>query len=222
VPKNKYLFVSVSFLIVLFLIVIGFNKTGDFSVNIFFGPGRFFLAIPYVLLFFISFSEKSLKNINSRFVVTWFFIIAGNMFVGLCNVQYMCRTYAPVFVEKISELKKSCIEIKRIYKEKNAAIILTGDHFMLETVTCGCPGLEKDFPVALRPKYERRGWLWADYAKQIPGQVLFLDSHLPDEYVQSVFSAEAVGVRGNGYLLSTGNLSNTEVMQRLFPAEHFH
>jgi hypothetical protein len=64
--------------------------------------------------------------------------------------------------------------------------------------------------------------LWADYGKQISGTVLFLDSQLPEEYVQSVFSAERIDLRGNAYVLSTGNLSNKEVMQRLYPAEHFH
>lgn len=222
VPKNKYLLVSVSFLIVLFLIVLGLNKTGDFSDNIFFGPGRFFLAIPYVLLFFVSFTEKGIKKISSRIFIAWFFGVAGYMFVRQSSIQFMCREYAPVFVEKISELKKNCSEIKKIVREKDAVIILTGDHYMQETVTCGCSGLEKDFPVALRPKYERRGWLWADYDKQIPGQVLFMDSHLSEDYTSSVFPSEKVNVRGNGYMLRTGSLSNKEIIQKLFPAEHFH
>jgi hypothetical protein len=222
VPKNKYLFISVSLLLTLFLVIIGFKKTGDFSDNIFFGPGRFFLAIPYVLLFFVSFTEKGIKKISSRIFIAWFFGVAGYMFVRQSSIQFMCREYAPVFVEKISELKKNCSEIKKIVREKDAAIILTGDHYMQETVTCGCSGLEKDFPVALRPKYERRGWLWADYDKQIPGQVLFMDSHLSEDYISSVFPLEKVNLRGNGYMLRTGSLSNKEIIQKLFPAEHFH
>ena len=93
---------------------------------------------------------------------------------------------------------------------------------MVEAITCGCSGFIEDFPVALRPKYERRGWLWAKYGNQIPGKVLFLDSHLPEDSIQKSFSFEKVNVRGNGYMLKTGNLSNKEIMQRLFPAEHFH
>jgi hypothetical protein len=221
-PKNKYLYVSVSFLILLFLVVIGFKKTGDFSDNIFFSPGRFFLAIPYVLLFFISFSEKDIKKISSMLLVVGLFGTAGYMFVRHSNVQFMCREYAPVFVEKISELRKNCSEINKIAKDNNAEFVLMGDHYMLETATCGCGGLEKDFPVALRPKYERRGWLWSAYGKQIPGRVLFMESHMPLDTIQKQFTAEKVQVRGNGYLLSTGNLNNREIMQRLFPSEHFH
>ena len=222
VPKNRYLLAAVTSLIFLLFIVIGFKETGDFSDNFFFGPGRFFLAIPYAIMFFISFTEKGMKKVSSRFLVAWAFGIAGYMFVRQSNIQFMCRQKAPVFVEKISELRKDCLDIKKIYKHKNAAIILTGDHYMQETVTCGCAGIDKDFPVALRPKFERRGWLWADYGKQISGTVLFLDSQLPEDYVRSVFSAERINGRGNAYVLSTGNLSNKEVMQRLFPAEHFH
>lgn len=221
-PKNRYLLAAVTLLILLIFIFIGFKGIGNFSDNVFFGPGRFFLAIPYVVMYFISFTEKGIKKVSSRFLITWLFGIAGYMFVRHSNVQFMCRKNAPVFVEKISELSKDCLDIKKIYKQKNAAIILTGDHYMQETVTCGCAGIDKNFPVALRPKFERRGWLWADYGKQISGTVLFLDSQLPEEYVQSVFSAERIYLRGNAYVLSTGNLSNKEVMQRLYPAEHFH
>lgn len=222
IPKNRYLIIAVSSLIVMFLVVIGFKKTGDFADNVFFGPGRFFLAIPYVLLFFISFTQKNIDKISSRLLFVWMFGVAGNMFVRHSNIQFMCREYAPVFVEKISELKKNCDEMNRASVAKSASIILTGDHYMLETVTCGCSGLEKDFPVALRPKYERRGWLWSEYGKQIPGRVLFMESHMPLDTIQKKFAAEKVQVRGNGYLLSTGNLNNREIMQRLFPAEHFH
>jgi len=222
IPKNKYLYISLSALFVLFLVVIGFNKTGDFSNNVFFGPGRFFLAIPYVLLFFISFTEKDIKKINSRFIVVFLLGIAGNMFVQHSNIQFMCREYAPVFVEKIAELKKNCREIKKSAAENNIQLILMGDHYMQETITCGCAGFDNDFPVALRPKYERRGWLWSEYGKQIPGKVMLLDSHLSEDSIRNKFSFEKVNVRGNGYVLKTGNLNNKEIMQRLFPAEHFH
>jgi hypothetical protein len=222
VPKNKYLFISVSLLLTLFLIIIGFKKTGDFSDNIFFGPARFFLAIPYVLLFFVSFTEKGIKKISSRIFIAWFFGVAGYMFVQHSNIQFMCREYAPVFVEKISELRKNCSDIKKISKERNTQFVLMGDHYMLETVTCGCSGIDPEFPVALRPKYERRGWLWSELGKQIPGKVLFMESQMPLDTIQTKFTAEKVQVRGNGYLLSTGNLNNREIMQRLFPAEHFH
>jgi hypothetical protein len=64
--------------------------------------------------------------------------------------------------------------------------------------------------------------VWSELGKQIPGKVLFMESQMPLDTIQTKFTAEKVQVRGNGYLLSTGNLNNREIMQRLFPAEHFH
>ena len=222
ISKNRHVYISIILLILLLLVFMGFNKIGDFSDNIFFGPGRFFLAIPYALLFLISFTEKGIKMIKDKVLILLVFGISANMFFRLCNTQFMCRAYAPVFVEKIDELKKNCFEIRKFAKENKTQFILMGDHYMLETITCGCAGFDDNFPVAMRPKYERRGWLWAEYGKQIPGKVLFIDSHLPEDSIQKSFSFEKVNVRGNGYVLNTGNLSNKEIMQRLFPAEHFH
>lgn len=222
IPKKKYSFFSLSLLLMLFLVVIGFNKTGDYSDNIFYSPGRFFLAVPYALLFLLSFNEKNIQKISSNILITWFFGIAGYMFVRHTNIGFMCREYAPVFVEKIKELKKNCHEIKKAASDNNIQLVLMGDHYMQETITCGCAGFDDDFPVALRLKYERRGWLWSEYGKQIPGKVIFLDSHLPEDSIRNTFSLEKVNVRGNGYVLKTGNLNNREIMLQLFPADHFH
>ncbi|NBP06214.1 MAG: hypothetical protein EBV15_08365 [Bacteroidetes bacterium] len=224
-PKNKYLYASILFLLMLFMAVLGLNKSADFSDNIFFGPGRFFIALPYALLFMVSTVDNFEMELPFTYKVIFILLLFGSqalIFVNKCNTQYMCRAYAPVFVEKIDELKKNCLEIKKTAKENKTHFVLMGDHYMLESVTCGCAGFDDDFPVAIRPKYERRGWLWAKYNKQIPGKVLFLDSHLPEDSIQKSFSFEKVNVRGNGYVLNTGNLSNKEIMQRLFPAEHFH
>jgi hypothetical protein len=225
IPKNFKIYATIFFIFSLFIFILGFNKTADYSNNIFFGPGRFILSLPYILLFILSFTEINTYKINDKIIKSLIFVLfvfISYDFLGKCNFQFMCREYAPVFAEKTTELNKNCKEIKRVTIENQVEFILMGDHYMVETITCGCSGFIEDFPVALRPKYERRGWLWAKYGNQIPGKVLFLDSHLPEDSIQKSFSFEKVNVRGNGYILKTGNLSNKEIMQRLFPAEHFH
>lgn len=225
IPKNKWVLMSCLLLLVVFAGVLGTNKISDFSDSIFFGPGRFLLAIPFALIFIVSFAEEALIKINAKAVIILLLLLfsaQGYAFVRHCNTEYMCREYAPVFAEKISALKKDCDAIKKVASTNKVDFVLMGDHYMLETITCGCQGLEKDFPLALRPKYERRGWLWAEYGKQIPGKVLLLEGFMPADSVQRKFKSEKVEVRGGGFILETGNASNKEIMQRLFPAEHFH
>jgi hypothetical protein len=181
--------------------------------------------LPYVLLLILAFSEKDTLNINSKIMkalILLLFVFFSFDFSNKSNIQFMCREYAPVFAEKITELNKNCDEIKRISDENQVEFILMGDHYMLETITCGCRGFIRDFPVALRPKYERRGWLWAQYGKQIPGKVLLLESHLTEDTLKQNWMVKRVEVRGNGYILNTGNKTNKEIMQTLFPSEHFH
>lgn len=225
IPKNKKVYITLLISIIIFLIISGFNKTADYSDNIFFGPGRYLLALPYLLLFILMQAEKSILKWNTKITllaILTVFITYGFSFVRNCNIQYMCREYAPVFAEKLTELEKNCDEIQQVTTQNNIDFVLMGDHYMLETVTCGCRGFSKDFPLALRPKYERRGWLWAQYGKQIPGKVLLLDSHLPEDTIREKYAAKKVDVRGNGFILTTGNSTHKEIMQRLFPAEHFH
>jgi hypothetical protein len=225
IPKNLKIYATLLFIVCIFIFISGFKKTADYSDNIFFGPGRFILSLPYVLLLIMAFSEKDTLNINSKIMkalILLLFVFFSFDFSNKSNIQFMCREYGPVFAEKITELNKNCDEIKRISDENQVEFILMGDHYMLETITCGCRGFIRDFPVALRPKYERRGWLWAQYGKQIPGKVLLLESHLTEDTLKQNWMVKRVEVRGNGYILNTGNKTNKEIMQTLFPSEHFH
>ena len=225
IPKNLKIYATLLFIVCIFIFISGFKKTADYSDNIFFGPGRFILSLPYLLLLILAFSEKDTLNINSKIMkalILLLFVFFSFDFSNKSNIQFMCREYGPVFAEKISELNKNCDEIKRISDENQVEFILMGDHYMLETITCGCRGFIRDFPVALRPKYERRGWLWAQYGKQIPGKVLLLESHQTEDTLKQNWMVKRVEVRGNGYILTTGNKTNKEIMQTLFPSEHFH
>lgn len=225
IPKNLKIYATLLFIVCIFIFISGFKKTADYSDNIFFGPGRFILSLPYVLLFVLSFTEINTLNISRRIMkalVVILFVLFSYDFSNKSNIEFMCREYAPVFAEKITELNKNCKEIKRVSDKNHVEFILMGDHYMLETITCGCNGFIRDFPVALRPKYERRGWLWAQYGKQIPGKVLLLESHLPEDTLKQKWKIERVDVRGNGFILTTGNKTNREIMQTLFPSEHFH
>jgi hypothetical protein len=204
------------------LLLFGFEKTGDAVDNVYFGPARFFMAVPYALLYVVS--ELNLRNYSVRLpiyvgVLMLLFIYQGFVFADNSSPSKTCKTYAPVFVETVAELKKNCLEIKEAAKKESAKLVILGDHYMLETISCGCGGLVNEMPLVLRPKFERRAWLWAENKSSVPGRVLFVDSQMPADSVANYFPSDKVKVRGNGYLLRTGKLKLHEVVQQLFPAK---
>lgn len=225
VRPNKRLLAGLILLILMLLLTAGFNKTSDGTISPFFSYARFYLSLPYALLFLLSQSAISLRPAFSQRVLAGLLPVAFGLsawsFSAASAQSPGAGIYVPVFSDRIANLRKDCADIKRLTDSLRIGHVLSGDHYMLETVSCGCPGLTPGFPKAFRPKYERRQWWWADHQHTVPGRVLYLDGWNQPDTITSRIPGQPVKLRGGAYVLNSGTLDLRQIMQRLFPAEQF-
>lgn len=225
--KDKTLLLSLILLFISLIGSFGFSKLDDGDRNIYFSCARFFISLPYALMFILSQQKQRelpepLKPTVALITAPLFILGHLKQLISIDNPATQGSGYAPVYITSISNLKKDCIQIKEAAAQHRTGTIIQGDHHMLETVTCGCPQLVTNFPVALRPKYERRQWMWQEYKDRKPGRVLLLDGWMPEVSLKARFIPSALPLPGRGYILQTDSLSNLQVMQRLFPGKQFN
>ena len=226
---NKPLLISLGLLLLALSGSFGFSKLSDGDHNIFFSCARFFISLPYamMLLLALSLGEEIQLSRPLRFMqvintgLLFLFGLAGQL-LYLDEPARFGSGYAPVYVTRISDLRKDCLQIREAAAQHRTGTIIQGDHHMLETVTCGCPQLVQNFPVALRPKYERRKWMWQEYKDRKPGSILLLDGWMPADSLKARFNPSALPLPGRGFILQTDSLSNLQVIQRLFPGKELH
>lgn len=212
-------------LILGFIISTGMSKTSDGGNNIFFSIGRLYLSIPYALLLLSAFStvKLSFKHSNTIFsgILITITLYAARGFKSASAEDSFGTDYAPVYHEKVTDLIAHCREIHDYSLVNNVSLVIAGDYHRLETVSCGCPTILERYPLAVRPKYERRNWIWKEIKNKKTGNVLYLDNWNSFDTLRLRLPELKQTPLKFGYLIPAGNKTPRQVMQSLFPAEQF-
>ncbi len=150
----------------------GLSKITDGTENIFFGYGRFFLAIPFAWGFLWSNSnlqiptaiKKMYEQLGVKFSNQW--IVYSRQikyslflfFTTVCisgyayqlwdqtSIREFGKTYIPVMVYPLNQMKLDAAQLANLCKKEDIGAVLILDHFVLE---CGSMGysLLSEFPV---------------------------------------------------------------------------
>lgn len=226
---NKALLFSLGLLLLVLTVSFGFSKLSDGDHNIFFSCARFFISLPYAMLLILAMTVQEKKQpqqpLGSMQVMSTGLLFIIGLAGQLLRADDPARFgsgYTPVYITSISDLRKDCSLIQQTAAQHRTVTILQGDHHMLETITCGCPQLVSNFPMAMRPKYERRQWAWQEQKNRKPGRILLLEGWMPADSINTKFRLTRLPLPGCGWLLQTDSLSNLQVMQRLFPGKQFN
>lgn len=217
----------------------GLEKVNDGTENIFFGYGRFFLAIPFAWGFLWSNLALRAKRmsitslvwwyqVSSKYRLLWFTISTmlitaayGYQFWQKTSIREFGKTYIPVMVYPMNQMKEDANALAQLCETEKIGAVIVLDHFILECGSMGYAQLAK-FPMAngtsipiLRPKYERRHWLLQEIKEQnyIPHRVAIMDVFKDSQWIKSFkLPYKIAQVRGPVYILETGNLSLTKIL----------
>ena len=163
-PTSKNQWLGFFGILLLPLALLAVEKTTDGTENIFFGYGRFFLAIPFAWGWLVSssgFSFQGLKSLWRRistvnFNASQFLIDLKGLFttayyiclfatVGLygyrfwdkCSIRELGKTYVPVMIYPINQLRGDAEKMANLCRTQKIGAVVVLDHYVLETASMG-------------------------------------------------------------------------------------
>jgi len=172
-PKSRNQWLGFFGILLLPLALLAVEKTTDGTENIFFGYGRFFLAIPFAWGWLVSSSGFSLRGLKRLWEVTIkrpfiFFgqfqipskLIKPAYFIGLfiaiglygyrfwvkCSIRELGKTYVPVMIYPINQLRGDAEKMANLCRTQKIGAVVVLDHYVLETASMGFQQLA-EFPL---------------------------------------------------------------------------
>ena len=163
-PTSKNQWLGFLGILLLPLVMLAVEKTTDGTENIFFGYGRFFLAIPCAWGWLVSssgFSFRGLKRfwevtIKRPFIFFGQFQIPSKLIkpvysiclfaaVGLygyrfwdkCSIRELGKTYVPVMIYPINQLRGDAEKMANLCRTQKIGAVIVLDHYVLETASMG-------------------------------------------------------------------------------------
>jgi|GEM_PF-444044 len=163
-PTSKNQWLGFFGILLLPLALLAVEKTTDGTENIFFGYGRFFLAIPFAWGWLVSssgFSFRGLKRfwevtIKRPFIFFGQFQIPSKLIkpaysiclfaaVGLygyrfwdkCSIRELGKTYVPVMIYPINQLRGDAEKMANLCRTQKIGAVVVLDHYVLETASMG-------------------------------------------------------------------------------------
>jgi len=163
-PTSKNQWLGFFGILLLPLALLAVEKTTDGTENIFFGYGRFFLAIPFAWGWLVSssgFSFRGLKRlwevtIKRPFIFFGQFQIPSKLIkpvysiclftaVGLygyrfwdkCSIRELGKTYVPVMIYPINQLRGDAEKMANLCRTQKIGAVIVLDHYVLETASMG-------------------------------------------------------------------------------------
>ncbi len=171
-PTSKNQWIGLLGILLLPLALLAVEKTTDGTENIFFGYGRFFLAIPFAWGWLVSGSGFSFGGLNRLWEMTFkhpltlsvkfpilsklikpvYFIclfaavgLYGYRFWDKCSIRELGKTYVPVMIYPINQLRGDAEKMANLCRTQKIGAVVVLDHYVLETASMGFQQLAK-FP----------------------------------------------------------------------------
>lgn len=172
-PTSKNQWLGFFGILLLPLALLAVEKTTDGTENIFFGYGRFFLAIPFAWGWHVSSSGFSLRGLKrlwevpikrpfiffgqfqipSKLIKTTYFItlfiavgLYGYRFWDKCSIRELGKTYVPVMIYPINQLRGDAEKMANLCRTQKIGAVVVLDHYVLETASMGFQQMA-DFPL---------------------------------------------------------------------------
>lgn len=195
-------------LLILFMGSLFLAKLDNYSTSVFFGQGRFFLAMPYALLFMVvTAPELPLPSIALRYLIP-FSLLIGLLFCGEFkhNVDHdqSLRNDYTLAIQTIPELKKHCAALNDSLHKEKIGFVLVGNHWAYNLASMGCACIEDSFPFAIRAQHERRTWLFDSAQNKYPGKLLLMHTDtLPQRVLDSSYKNRKTHIWGQSWIVQT-------------------
>ena len=172
-PKSRNQWLAFFGILLLPLALLAVEKTTDGTENIFFGYGRFFLAVPFAWGWHIASSGFSFRGLNqlgdiifkrkfsfwgqfkvhSKLIQTIYLIglfiavgLYGYRFWDRCSIRELGKTYVPVMIYPINQLRGDAEKMANLCRTEKIGAVVVLDHYVLETASMGFQQLA-DFPL---------------------------------------------------------------------------
>lgn len=172
--RNKAAFAIYILSVVFIVFSFGINKVTDGSESVYFPYSRMYLALPFVLIFFISLIERqrsfTLKPSVFVFISLLFFSL--EQLIAPDRIKRAITTNSGVVqVKNIASLESECNDLSNILEQEEAEAIVI--YTKADVLTYGCAAISGIN--TYYPEYERRLWVKNKFKETSLNDVLILD-----------------------------------------------
>ncbi len=206
--KRKYpeVLAIIGFLIV-FLFSLTMSKVYDGTDSVFYSYSRAFLGLPIVLGLLLSRFELKAVSVYSYLPAILVGFLAYKAYLFPVAIAEAQKSDSVVTVADIDIFLNDSHKLSQLCKEKKVDLVVVNNHWFYDHFTYGSPSIEANFPLTLRPAYERRTWRLKEESKKINKTILLIDRGR-DISQDSTLNISAVP-NFEGYFIISNNQTNT-------------
>ncbi len=210
--KNDHAIISlfIPFMLLAPLLV---SKVHDGTDSVFFSYSRMYLAVPIIVLLFVSWIEFKNRKWAYLFTIIAVFFLSIKISNAKAFIEKNMNKNHVVSTINIKKLYKECAGLFSIATGNNIDLIIIVDHWNYDFYNYACPACIKQFPKTLRPAYERRTWRLVEDENKVYSNVLLIDlKRKLDE--ESVFISEIKEKKGL-YIIKNNKLTTEVLLKKL-------
>jgi len=220
--QKKYSWTIISVItILLTLLTFGVNKIYDGDGSVFLPVSRMYLAIPFMIVLWVSFME----------IKKWKIPVALLLVITCCS--FMQRTIiiddvvdtatippknSLLTAYKMEPLEADCDRIYELVRRFDVNRIIVAHHWADKYLSYACPSCNTDIPLTLTPSNDRRTWRLLQEKDLVYKTILFIDEtqQIKEEaLVPGKKPIELIALGNNTFLLQNNSLTILELIKRL-------
>jgi len=220
--QKQQLWFNISVITIIFtMLTFGIGKIYDGDSSIFLPHSRMYLAIPFMIILWVSFMR--IKNWK----------VPAFIIVGIACCSFVHRT---TIIEDVVEravipskyprltvynVEASTTDCKRIYEldqKYNVDRIIVASHWADKFLSYACPSCNTDFPLTLTPSNDRRTWRLLQEKDKVYKTILLIDESDKIEKEALAPGKKAVELQSLGnhtFLLQNNSLTILQLIKRL-------
>ena len=199
------------------------SKVNDGTNSVFFSFSRMYLALPVLIgfsttLFNFSLAPRILR-IQFIFLIPVVFLTGKMLFIqtSIQHAVHKNREHV-VGVATVDHVKTTCQTVQSIAQHYNVDLVVIVNSFDYDFINYGCEVCEDEnqFPLTLRPSYERRTMRLTNAMQHVYSNVFFIDNqHKLDAFTDSAVSVERIPQDSTFYLVRDNVVKTQELFNKL-------
>ncbi len=152
------------------------SKVHEGNSSLYLSVSRMFLALPIYWALVIKLLKPGKWALLSGFILL--FILPYKMSHAEERVLQEASIKSVVKVRTVVDVMAECENLKSLSEQHGAELILIDDYQYQDVIDYTCLGCMDDFPVILRPEYERKHWDLSANIQQVHPRILIVSEPL--------------------------------------------
>lgn len=220
--QKKWIWLTVSSLCILFTIItLGINKVYDSDGSVFLPFVRMYLAVPIMIILFVSFIKMEKWKVPLLLIVCVSFFSFINRQITMDDAVKRTQIVTKPRVLStmtVSDMEHDCEQMEELCKKFNVDLIIISHHWYDNFINFGYPALSSAIPLTISPSNERRTWRLLKIKDQLYKTVLIVDVSENVKAKALEPGKKPINIENVGlymFLIQNNSLSTIQLLKRL-------